>query len=52
MASKQQAASTLDPLFVAQSLLRRRKFQQCIELCDQVLQQNCLDKVCQAVSLN
>ena len=43
--SGRAAVQSLDPLMVAQSLLRRRKFQQASDLCSQILENNGVDKV-------
>ena len=36
---------TMDPLFLAYSFFRRRKFEECIALCSQLLEKNPYDQV-------
>ena len=38
-------AGQLDPVFLAQSRLRKRKFDDCIAICTQLLDENPLDQV-------
>ena len=40
-------AKGLDPLWAAQSLLRRRKYDECIDVCSQLLKVNPYDQACQ-----
>jgi hypothetical protein len=39
------AAAGLNPIWLAQSKLRRRRFDECIEICSDVLQANPYDQV-------
>lgn len=41
----QPAAANLNPIWLAQSRLRRRKFDECIEVCTAVLDKNPYDQV-------
>ena len=35
----------MDPLYMANSLFRRRKFEECVEACTEILEANPLDQV-------
>jgi len=35
----------MDPMFLAMSLCRRRKFEQCVEICTKILSENPYDQV-------
>ena len=35
----------MDPVFLAMSLCRRRKFEQCVEMCTEILAKNPYDQV-------
>lgn len=35
----------MDPLFMATSLFRRRRFEDCVTICTDILKKNPLDKV-------
>jgi len=35
----------MDPMFLAMSLYRRRKFEQCVEICTDILAKNPYDQV-------
>ena len=38
------AMESLDPLFMATVMLRHRRFEECVSLCDQLLQKSPLDQ--------
>jgi len=35
----------MDPMFLAMSLCRRRKYEQCVEICSEILSKNPYDQV-------
>ena len=39
------AASSMEPLFIANSLLRRRRFEECVKVCTEILEKNPYDQV-------
>lgn len=43
----------MDPLFLAYSYFRRRKYQECVDLCSQLLEKNPYDQVtcCQVINI-
>ena len=47
---KRQRFGGMDPVFLAKSKLRRRHFQECIDLCTELLRENPYDKVRSRIS--
>ena len=41
-------ATTMNPVWLAQSRLRRRKFDECVDICTSILDKNPYDQVCAA----
>ena len=47
---QRQRFGGMDPVFLAKSKLRRRHFQECIDLCTELLRENPYDKVRSRIS--
>ena len=45
------SSAGLDPMYMACSLFRRRRLEECVEVCTKLLEKNPFDQVCERKSL-